>query len=184
MKMMMLVMMMVVVMVRTWGSQCLPADEGPIDCCPTPAKFSLLLLLLLSHTWKAFVIVIVIPHLKSINSWSLSPIPLTDVTSKNSSSSMLSKVSNSKSSVSFDWYDNSWKYQVGMSSMMTLMMSLMMSSMIPTCETSAIPSPRRPGDGSLSSYRSILIRFVVDFFALDAIKQSNLTFPNKFPAAP
>ena len=71
-----------------------------------------------------------------------------------------------------------------MSSMMTLMMSLMMSSMIPTCETSAIPSPRRPGDGSLSSYRSILIRFVVDFFALDAIKQSNLTFPNKFPAAP
>ena len=68
--------------------------------------------------------------------------------------------------------------------MMTLMMSLMMSSMIPTCETSAIPSPRRPGDGSLSSYRSILIRFVVDFFALDAIKQSNLTFPNKFPAAP
>ena len=71
-----------------------------------------------------------------------------------------------------------------MSSLMSLMMSLMMSSMIPTCETSAIPSPRRPGDGSLSSYRSILIRFVVDFFALDAIKQSNLTFPNKFPAAP
>ena len=26
---------------------------------------------------------------------------------------MLSKVSNSKSSVSFDWYDNSWKYQGG-----------------------------------------------------------------------
>ena len=71
-----------------------------------------------------------------------------------------------------------------MTLMMPLMMSLMMPSMIPTCETSAIPSPRRPGDGSLSSYRSILIRFVVDFFALDAIKQSNLTFPNKFPAAP